>query len=545
MDRRRCPISPRQVSLGAAGALLTVVAALAGEPASAQEPLLWGGLEPGPNAVGYRSLYRLDHTRQYDPEFATDPAQPPAPKPRPIYIRVWYPAQKSDTKPMEYRQYLDVSSDNALIAPFVKRLSRHVVNVVSDTTVGKEPATRTPAESAAFERLLATRTIAVANAPPADGRFPVVIYHPGLSGVPDDNSVLFELLASHGYVVLNSAYPNWYAEGVGIGSDLHTSFRDMEFLSRYARELPFADADRLGAMGHSWGGTAVLHWAALPDSSLRAFVTLDSGLEYISIEDTGAEPLISHMRTNKNNIRAESLRFASTERTPNFDFLAPHLKYSPQYQVAVASLTHNDYLTHGAIGPALLPEKWPDPKGARRTSYDRICRHILLFYDATLKRQAAARESLEKSARGEGLDDGFKLRFKPAVPVPPTNGQIAAYLKEHGLEKTLELVRSSTNLPIGRLAASASLLIADGEPEGALPALRFAIKEEPTVAAHQLYLGEALTLTGDRAGARAAYRKAAELLPGDESASNNRRAYKYLIEKGLKDLGPPEPPKDR
>ena len=84
MHRRRCPIPPRRVSLGAAGALLTVVAALAGEPAAAQEPLLWGSLKPGPHAVGYRNLYQLDHTRQYDPEFATDPTKPPAHKPRPI-----------------------------------------------------------------------------------------------------------------------------------------------------------------------------------------------------------------------------------------------------------------------------------------------------------------------------------------------------------------------------------------------------------------------------------------------------------------------------
>jgi pimeloyl-ACP methyl ester carboxylesterase len=530
-------------------AIFAVLVALASTPAEGQDPLLWGGLKPGPNAVGYRTQYRLDHTRQYGREFTTDPTKPPVHKPRPIYIRVWYPAQKSDAKPMEYRQYLDVSSDDALIAPFAKRLSRQVVNVVSDTTVGKEPPNRSAAETAAFERLLATRTIAVQDAPPTEGRFPVVIYHPGLSGVPDDNSVLFELLASHGYVVLNSAYPNWYAEGVGISSDLHTSFRDMEFLSRFARELPFADADRLGAIGHSWGATAVLHWAALPDSSLRAFVTLDSGWEYIAVEDCGLEPLIFHMRTNKGNIRAASMRFASTERKPNFDFLAPHLKYSPQYQAAVASLTHNDYLTHGAIGPALLPQKWPDPKGARRTSYDRICRHILLFFDAILKRQAAARESLEKSARGEGLDDGFRLKFRPAAPVPPTNGQIAAYLKEHGLEKTLELVRSSTILPTRRLAAGASLLIADGEAAAGLPALRFAIKEGPTDAVFQMFLGQALTVTGDRAGARAAYRKAAELLPGDKSLIGYERArdgYKYQIEKGLKDLGPPEPPtKDR
>jgi Flp pilus assembly protein TadD len=98
------------------------------------------------------------------------------------------------------------------------------------------------------------------------------------------------------------------------------------------------------------------------------------------------------------------------------------------------------------------------------------------------------------------------------------------------------------------LAASASLLIADGDVEAALPALRFAINEEPTDTVCQMHLGQALTLTGDQAGARAAYRKAAELLPGDKSLIGYERArdgYKYMIDKGLKDLGPSEPPQKR
>jgi hypothetical protein len=523
------------------------VLALSAGPAAAQEGLLWGGLKPGPHAVGYRRLYKLDHTRQYDPELVTDPKKLPAHKPRPILLCVWYPAKKTGARPMEYRQYLDVSSDDARIAAFVKRLSRHVVAVVSDSTVGKEPANRTPAETAAFERLLASRTFAIKDAPPAKGRFPVVLYHAGLNGVADDNSVLFELLASHGYVVLSSAYPNYYAEGVGISSDLHTSFRDLEFLSRYARGLPFADADRLGAMGHSWGAIAVLHWAALPDSPLRAFVTLDSGFEYVAIEDTGIEPLMLHMRTNKGNIRAAAMRFAGrpTLKT-NFDFLEPHLKYAPDYQATVASLTHNDYLTHGAIGPALLPEKWPDPKGARRTSYDRLCRHVRLFFDATLKQQAAARESLQKSVRGEGLDDGFRLKFKPATVAPVTNGQLANYLKQHGLEKTMALLQSIPNEPTRRVAGAAYCLLKDRDAEAALPALVWAAKEYPKSPIYQVWLGQALALTGDRAGARAAYRKAAELLPGDDEMAKNERLrehYQYLIDKGLKDLGSPEPPK--
>lgn len=536
---------PRQFFYRAASALVAA-AALTVTPAAAQEPLLWGSLKLGPHAVGFRSLYQLDHTRQYDPEFVTDSTKPPVHKPRPIYVAVWYPAQKTGAKPMEYRQYLEASSDDPLIAPFAKRLSRHWVAVASEETVGKEPACRTPAETSAFERLMAAKTFAVKDATPAEGRFPVVIHHPGLNGVADDSSVLCEMLASHGYVVLCSAYPNYYAEGVGISSDLHTSFRDMEFLVRYARGLPFADADRLGAMGHSWGAIAVLHWAALPDSSLRAFVTLDSGFEYGPIEDSGSDMLMVHMKINKGNIRAPSLRFASTARKPNFDFLEPHLKYAPSYGAAVAGLTHNDYLMHGAIRPALMPEKWPDPKGSRRTSYDRLCRHILLFFDANLQQKTEAREALERSVRGEGLDDGFRLTFKPAAQAPPTHAQIARYLKEHGVEKTVAFIQSNPNLPTERVASAAFVLLKDHDAKAALPALRYVTKEYPKVAGYQVWLGQALGLTGDRAGALAAYQKAAELLPTDEKAGNWREHYKYLIDKGLKELGAPEPPpKDR
>src|SRR5262249_27516195 len=153
-------------------------------------------------------------------------------------------------------------------------------------------------------RFLSAETFAVKDAPAVDGRFPVVVYHPGLGGSHEDNSVLFEYLASHGYVVLSSAYPDPEASSVSCGGDLPCSFRDMEVLSCYARVLPYTDADRLASMGHSYGACAVLAWAAEPNSLVRAFVALDSGLEYDSVETSGSEPLQHHMRVNKANIRA-------------------------------------------------------------------------------------------------------------------------------------------------------------------------------------------------------------------------------------------------
>ena len=100
-----------------------------------------------------------------------------------------------------------------------------------------------------------------------------------------------------------------------------------------------------------------------------------------------------------------------------------------------------------------------------------------------------------------------------------------------------------------RVAGAASTLTEDGDAKAALAALRWAAKEYPKRSINQVWLGEALALTGDRAGALAAHRKAAELFPNDDEMAKNeslREGYKYRIDKGLKELGPSEiPPKGR
>src|SRR5262245_33187316 len=103
--------SSRPRGLRAAKVVAAILFTLAPMPATGQEPLLWGDLKPGTHMVGYRVLYEFDYLRQYDPEFSVDPARPVAHRPRPILICAWYPAQKTDARPMDYRQYLDVSSN--------------------------------------------------------------------------------------------------------------------------------------------------------------------------------------------------------------------------------------------------------------------------------------------------------------------------------------------------------------------------------------------------------------------------------------------------
>jgi hypothetical protein len=276
-------------------------------------------------------------------------------------------------------------------------------------------------------------------------------------------------------------------------------------------------------------------------------------MEYETVETMGDQVFPHHMKVNRRNIRAASLRVASRERKASFDHLDSYLQFTPRYEATVASLTHNDYCIHAAIRPALMPEKWPDAKKARRRSYDRVCEHVLHFLNATLKEQAAARQSLERSVRGEGADDGFQLRFKPPAPLPPTARQLSQFIRQHGAEKAMELLRAEYVRAYGAEngaeaarsfpAAAVDVLLKDGDGQLALSVLILFEKDNSKDMMFQLKLGEARALTGDRAGAVTAYRSAAKLLADLEKARGPQPVYKYLIEQGLKELGESEPPK--
>jgi predicted dienelactone hydrolase len=528
----RLPAFRRHVTVARS---LAVAALCVASSAKAQSPLLWGGLKTGPHAVGFRLQYKLDQSREYDPEFVTDTTRFPVHRPRPIMIGIWYPAEKTNANRMTYRQYLDISPGPGPLAPFASRLESALRRVVGQETTGHQPGAMTPAETRAFEQLLATKTVAVKDAPAASGRFPVILYHPGTAGSYEDNSALFEYLASRGYIVVSSPYPDPNAYSVFITGDMAGSFADLDFLATFARALPNADADRLGVMGHSYGAWASFAWTANVDSPVRALITLDSGFEYDSLS-AGPELLQLHMKRNRNNIRAATLRVASTERHPHFEYLDPYLKFVPRYEASITSLAHDDYLTHGAIGPDLMPEKWPDARKDRRTSYDRLAEVIVNFLDASLKQRPEARAFLSQRVERSASDSRLNLQFKAAAPVPPTQRQMAQYLRRYGAEKAIAMLRAFPDVAESKLLGGIIALSDDDDIKTALPSLLLAEKTYPKNAGIETMLGEVLARTGDKAGAEKAYRKALVLLPDDDSGFPGSY-WKSHIERGLKELG--------
>ena len=186
----------------------------------AQDPLLQGNLNPGPHLVGFQSFISLDESRRYDG------------KARPILFDIWYPASDAETATLHYERYLQVP-DVKIHPWFRKRLQDFIRSVVIDDLFHKRERSLNNDERSAFKRLLSTPTGAHLNAPPVPGPFPVVLYHSGAGGSFEDNSVLFEYLASHGYVVVSSAFespfPKFVANNMG---GIERSGPDLDFMAQ-------------------------------------------------------------------------------------------------------------------------------------------------------------------------------------------------------------------------------------------------------------------------------------------------------------------------
>jgi hypothetical protein len=226
-------------------------------PYPAQDPLLWGNLDRGPNLVGFQSFISLDGSRKYGGET------------RPILFDIWYPASDAHTATLNYERYLQVP-DVPVHPWFRKRLQDFIRGVVIDDLFHKRESALNAVERSAFRKILATPTGAHLDALLLPGLFLVVLYHSGAGGSFEDNSVLFEYLAGHGYVVVSSAFESPFPRFVA---------NNMGGIER-SGEWSCADAGKLAAIGHSAGAPNILQWIGSPTCPARAAVSLDTTLEY-------------------------------------------------------------------------------------------------------------------------------------------------------------------------------------------------------------------------------------------------------------------------
>jgi hypothetical protein len=521
-----------------AGVLSLLVVVLLGPATAAPDRRLWGTLQPGPHPVGFKRSWQLDPARQYAPGFRTeDIGLKPAPEcPRPILVNLWYPARESGTAPMRYRDYLDLGSDNPIFAPFAKRLDAFTRRTIAEEMLEERPAQIDAAEAAGMERLLDTSTHAIKDAPIAPGKFPLIVAHPGLGGTFEDNSVFYEYMASHGYVLVVAPYQSENAAYLNIDWDLDRSIKDMDFLVRHVRSLPGFDLGAIGAIGHSYGAQAVLAWRAEKNSPLSAVVSLDSTVEYAGANDTGFAPLKARFASPA-RLAGPIMLYASKDGEPDFVRHWSHLKYTRLYTAAVSDLEHNDFITQGAARFAFFPgRKTPQDKAAAiRAGYDRVCLNTRKFFDAYLKGDREAALLLKRMIEDDKLAAaGFALTIREPLPLPPTGGQLMELALRDGFDAAMRVARR-----FGKELAEESLgdagygLFLAGKRAEGIAFLRQRCEFFPTSWQAQSFLADRLLDDGDRAAALTAYRKAQDLIASGAKPPASERVRK-MIANGIK-----------
>ncbi|MCX5199322.1 dienelactone hydrolase family protein [Streptomyces sp. NBC_00249] len=232
-------------------------------------------------AVGTRVMQWTDPDR---PETATaDPHDR-----RTVVVQLWYPAQKSPA--------------GAQRAQYLGR-TEHEARTVSDAL-----ARYAGLPGFLVDGVPRAHTHSVFDAPVADkgGRFPVVLFSPGLGGVRTQNTAWAEELASNGYAVAALDHPYDSAavvladrrtintKIVSTGDDDEDNKRAAETTGIRAADLSFVltqldglgrgeiagpltgrlDTGRVAVTGHSVGGAAALQ-AARQDHRFDAVIDLD------------------------------------------------------------------------------------------------------------------------------------------------------------------------------------------------------------------------------------------------------------------------------
>jgi dienelactone hydrolase len=294
---------------------------------------------------------------------------------------MWYPAAASVRgQPMLYREYFAVP-DERPHTEFARQLREFLLETAHKDIGGPVDA------------LLSMRTRAHRDVWAAQGRFPLVLYHSGAAGSYEDNSVLCEYLATHGYVVITSAFQS--GDGQHISNNYggpRASLADMLFLLEYAGALPFVDVGRAGAIGHSMGAWRVLEALGQKRSPFRAAVSLDTTLEYTAENDPG-HATVRRELGRLHPVRAPVLVVASAERHPRFSTWDRLLPGRTELQIPL--FEHDDYLLHGILAREMKQDRAAD----FRREYEKLAVAIRLFFDRALAATPAISSDMRSQTR--------------------------------------------------------------------------------------------------------------------------------------------------
>lgn len=494
-------------------------------PKQGSVPSLWGNLRPGPDAVGFHTIFRYDtsrtwkSTRHYDGTFSPDV------RGRPVQINIWYPAAPDpSSKKMHFDDYVDQSApqDFGDLNTIMRQRSR-------DDAVDAVPRNETP-------ELRSVEVNAYRDALWAKGSFPVILYFGGLNGPINSNFILGEYLASHGYAVVSISLLGPSDEQTfqsRSADDLESSVRDMEFAWSVLQTEPYIDRAKLGVIGHSVGAIEATI-LGLRNGDISAVIGLDGtygfqGMSSVLTHSYGYAP--QKMRAAFLDLR----RAQGAQGDEPFDLSAiESFRYADRTLITIKKMHHSDFTSFAMVGAQFhtpLPTDYP-PNGWNRETgrdgYQEACKIVLSFLNAKVKAESDALVEIDRLAK-ENKD--LSLKYLSAAAPPPSPLEAAALASTNGLEAAERAFVTSCGeekltscMDENRFNTWGYNLLGRQRPKDALAVFYLNAWAHPRSANAQDSLSDGYLSVNDKQNAKAAVERAIALAPTDQTMDENSRS---------------------
>ena len=481
----------------------------------ASTPALWGNLPAGPYAVSFSTIYQFDRsrtwraTRGYASPFAPDAVG------RPIRISLWFPAIRDPrSRQLRFADYVLPAG------PASHAAVNHLLAVREQIYA----ADRAP--PGRWADVLALPVAAHADAPPAAGRFPLVLFAGALGDTSTTSvSVAAEYLASHGYVVATVPILGPSSDDTEQGrtpGDRERTVRDLEVAWSILRDHPSVDPARTGIFGHSLGGIEAVLFA-MRNANVSAIAGLDgtygfAGLGRQLAELPGYDP---------RRLRAAflDLRRPDGDHGGIHDLAAEHgFHHADRTFVTIPDLRHRDFRAYAMVSYALTH----DPASAAPyAGYQTVCRIVLDFFDDKLKADPTAAQRL----RGEVASiEHSTFEHEDATPPLPSPDELVALIATDGFAAATAIVdRLRRDLPgdpildEDRFADRSDQLLAEGRPQPAIELRRLVAYAHPGSAHAAEGLADVYLAAGQPGPAREALQRALGLIDGDPGLTGEQR----------------------
>lgn len=354
----------------------------------------------GKHTVGFKVINTFDKARSFLPAGTADQSTPGKTISRPIQTCIWYPAKDNGKKNMKYEQYFFLIASETGQTNLDNDKKKEVIANFLNTE---------PVDETILRDALHTTMKAKQDAPHQDlQKFPVIIYGPSWWSTAFENALLFEFLASHGYIVLSSPSVGPERREMPISRiGVETQARDMEFLLSMAHDIPNADVNHIAVAGFSLGGLSNVLMMAR-NTSVDAWIGIDPSIHeaYEFFKDS---PYEDYSRFSKPMLFINSLGYMND--LPFYDKLV----YSDSYMVNLPFLEHTDLASKFI---RLFGSKDTKENVAKKVKgYNIMVKYILAFLDGVFNHNWNYQQMSTLAFNKDDLDDTFvEIKSKEGIP---------------------------------------------------------------------------------------------------------------------------------